>query len=449
MSAAIDYTYQYRFESDLRTQNSVNQLSLATCDGHHNHPYFFDGRVRNPRMLGNMLLVLTEVVRTHFFLPRPPILDPVLTSNESMLRLEGFSGCCGVYARVDLPADAFDGEIKGRGTTNVDFNNPMRAALLRLKDDDEVRFAVGREEIALSHGDEKVIEKKVKLPLRWIKGFSEVQAYQPTLQLKLQVSAAEALRFIRSLPKSGAPKRPSYVISAGRSIRLSQREQKGAVRLAGTHRVRILEPLLINANSLNIWCDENNGTSAWEVQLDQGRFFLMISPDVFRGFSGEGQNLEALASSGWQDVLPQIRAQLAWQNQIDIQTLSKQLGLDTALTSATLAVLGARGLAGYDVTSGHYFHRELPFELDKVEQLQPRLKAARALVEKNAVAPNPRQHKGVVSFSVKGTDVNHHVRLHTDGDKCTCPWFSKHQGERGPCKHILAAKIVLENDANK
>ena len=125
-----------------------------------------------------------------FFLPRPAILDPVLTSNEDLLRLEGFSGCCGVYARVDLPAEAFDGDCHGRGTTNVDFNQPMRNALLRLRDNEEVRFEVGANEVVLSKGNEKTVEKKVKLPLRWIKGFSEVQAYQPRLQVMMEVSAA-------------------------------------------------------------------------------------------------------------------------------------------------------------------------------------------------------------------------------------------------------------------
>jgi len=165
-----------------------------------------------------MLYTLSDVVRTHFFLPRPTILDPVLTSNEELLRLEGFSGCCGVYARVDLPAEAFEGECHGRGTTNVDFNQPMRNALLRLRDEEDVRFAVGRDEVVLSRGNDKTVEKKVKLPLRWIKGFSEVQAYQPRLELKMEVGAAEALRFVRTLPKTVTPKLPSYAVSAGQSL---------------------------------------------------------------------------------------------------------------------------------------------------------------------------------------------------------------------------------------
>ena len=57
-------------------------------------------------MVGDLLSVLCEVVRTHFFQPQPPNLDPVITSSPEMLRFEGFSGCCGVYARVDLPAQS-------------------------------------------------------------------------------------------------------------------------------------------------------------------------------------------------------------------------------------------------------------------------------------------------------------------------------------------------------
>lgn len=449
MSAAIDYTYRYPFSSSIETVAHKPQLSLATCDARLEHPYFFDGQVRQPRVLGDMLLVLSEVVRTHFFLPRPAILDPVLTSNESMLRLEGFSGCCGVYARVDLPGEAFDGEIKGRGTTNVDFNAPMRNALMRLRDEDDVRFAVGGDEVVLTQNDDAVVEKKVKLPMRWIKGFSEVQAYQPRLTLQLEVSAADALQFMRSLPKSGMPKRPSFVVSRGRSIRLSQRKTPQAIQITGTHRIRILEPLLTKAKKLRIWYDREAGTSAWEVMFETGRFFLMISPEVFRGFSGEGQNLISLAGSSWQDVLPQVRAQLTWQNQIHVDDIASQLNLETETVRDALAALGSRGLAGFDVTNGHYFHREMPFDLDQVETMQPRLKAARTLLEKQGVQSVKEDTDVGLAFAVSGTDVTHYVRLHDDGDRCTCPWFSKYQGLRGPCKHILAAQIFNDPQSER
>lgn len=61
-------------------------------------------------------------MRTHDFLQRPPQMDPVVASNEAMLCFEGRSGCCGVYARVDLDTAGLEAERLGRGTTNVDCN---------------------------------------------------------------------------------------------------------------------------------------------------------------------------------------------------------------------------------------------------------------------------------------------------------------------------------------
>lgn len=445
-NAAIDYTYCYPFASAVTRSKSGANLQLATCAGRSESPLFFDGRILEPRLVGDMLLVLSEVVRTHFFEPRPALLDPVVTSHEAMLRFEGFSGCCGVYARVDLPAEAFSSELQGRGTTNVDFNPPMRAALTKLRRDENVQLAIGRHEVALSRGDERVVEKKVKLPVRWVKGFSEVQAYQPRLDCQIEVSGAEAQRFMQSLPRGKKPNRPSFVVSHGKALRLSQREQRDAVRLHGPHRVQVLEPLLSQASKLRIWRDDEAGTSGWEVVFERGRFFLMLSPETNRGFSGEGQVLETLARSDWQAILSRVRAQLTWQAHIDPAGVGMSLGLDPGQVEGALAVLGARGLAGYDATSGHYFHRELPFDLDKVETLQPRLANARKLVAAGGITV-VQDAEGERDVQVPGTGTTHYVRLRPTGDRCTCPWFSRYQGKRGVCKHILAARLSVESGA--
>lgn len=443
-NAAIDYTYRYPFASAVTRNQAGANLQLATCAGKGESPVFFDGTILEPRLVGDMLLVLSEVVRTHFFEPRPALLDPVVTSHEALLRFEGFSGCCGVYARVDLPAEAFSSEIRGRGTTNVDFNPPMRAALTKLRHNETVQLAIGRHEVALSRGDERVVEKKVKLPVRWVKGFSEVQAYQPRLSCQVEVPASEAQRFMQSLPRGKRPSRPSFVVCHGRTLRLSQREQRGAVRLHGLHRVQVLEPLLSQASKLRIWHDDEAGTSGWEVVFERGRFFLMVSPETRRGFSGEGQVLETLARSDWQAILSKVRAQLTWQAHIDPTGVSTALGLDAEHVEVALAVLGARGLAGYDVTSGHYFHRELPFDLEKVETLQPRLANARKLLAAEGVTVVQDVDDGT-DVQVAGTGTTHYVRLRQTGDRCTCPWFSRYQGKRGVCKHILAARLGMES----
>ena len=445
MAAAIDYTYRYPFASSLTETRSGANLSLATFTRADENPYFFDGRMSDPRALADMFIVLSDIVRTHFFKPIPlAALDPVLTSNDSMLRMEGFSACCGVYARVDMGQSAFDGDVKNRGTTNVDFNDPIRAALRKIRTTDDVQFSVGRSEVALDVGGSKVVEKKVKLPVRWVKGFSEVQAYLPKLQLRYEVPAPQALRLIRSMP-TVQPRSPLFVTGRSTAIRLSHREQSGAVRFLGAHRVQVLEPLLVRADTLRIWADDDSGTSAWEVVSGDTRFLLLISPEVYRGFSGEGQNLEALAGQRWKDLLSSVRAQINWQNEVDVESIASTVGADADDVAATLAALGSRGLAGFDINSGRYFHRELPFDQDKIDALQPRLKAAIKLLEEDRVkldSSSDDENRYVVG----GSGVDHFVRLRSDGDRCTCPWYSKHPGERGPCKHILAAQMSATKD---
>ena len=53
------------------------------------------------------------------------------------------------------------------------------------------------------------------------------------------------------------------------------------------------------------------------------------------------------------------------------------------------------------------------------------------------------QTDGRVEATVEGSGVKHTVVI-DDRTRCTCTWFSRHQGERGPCKHILAVQKALE-----
>jgi hypothetical protein len=450
--AAIDFTYRYAFPSAVGETERGFGLRLATCGARQEQPYFFEGRLLRPREVGEMLLVLSNVVRTHFFLPRPPNLDPVVTSGDSMLRFEGFSGCCGVYARVDLPAEGFEAERQGHGTTNVEFNTPLRTTLARLGEQDGARLAVGSDRVELERGEQCLVERKVKLPLRWIKGFSDVQLYQPSLTLKVEVSASEARQFLRVLPRVDPPRRPSFAVASGSNLRLSQREARGSVRFSGTHRVKILEPLMTSAKSLRIWADDETGVSGWEVLLKAGRFFLLLSPQVNRGFSGEGQALEKLAGNRWQGALARVERVLHWQSRLDAAELATESGFEVDEISAALAVLGARGLAGFDAHQGAYFHRELPFDLERVEQLQPRLKGARKLLTEGKARILTQSKAGTATeadVEVQGSDTVHLVQLRASGDKCTCPWFSKHLGQRGPCKHVLAARILVEGETSK
>jgi hypothetical protein len=451
-AAMRDFAYRYRFASGVRDVAGMTGLRLATFGTaalqDDAHPCFFDGQIARPSIVADTLLALSQVVRTHFYLPQPPMTDPVVTCNDEVLRFEGFSGCCGVYVRVDFDSAAFDVPFLRRGTTNVDFNNELRVGLSKLRQSRVARLAVGARELSLQVDESEIVEKKVKLPLRWIKSFSEVQAYLPKLRLMLEVSGSEFVRFLRGLPRGAAKNQPAWVVSAGRGLRLSQREQTDGVRVLATDRLRGLELLAAEATSIRAWSGDA-GVSAWEVRLESARYWLVLSPELHRGFSGEGQLLTTLSREDWQNVVDQVRAQLSWQARVDAAEVAHRCRLPEAEVNAALAVQGTQGAVGYDLAEGRYFHRELPFAFSRIENQQPRLKAARKLIEGQQVRLHQRLDAENVELLVRGSEVEHLVRLSPQQDRCSCPWYGKHQGERGPCKHVLAARLFVENSINR
>ncbi|NLF04050.1 MAG: SWIM zinc finger family protein, partial [Actinomycetales bacterium] len=44
-------------------------------------------------------------------------------------------------------------------------------------------------------------------------------------------------------------------------------------------------------------------------------------------------------------------------------------------------------------------------------------------------------------WRVPGTDRTHWVSL-DGGGSCTCAWWTRHGTQRGPCKHLLAARLA-------
>jgi hypothetical protein len=450
MSAlALDFAYRYPFPSAAMPAPGGMGLRLATSGGAEEYPHFFKGRLMQPRRTAEFLRSIVEVVQSRFYIP-PAMLarilalaDPVVTSGDDILRFEAFSACCSTYARLDVLPQAVDGEWLSRGTTNVDFNAPFRAALARVRHSDDVGLAVGADAVELSRSADTVVERKVALPVRWLKGFVEVQAYQARMTRRLEINGAEALRFLRVLPR-GPVAGACWVVPTGRGLRLSQTETKEAVRVGGVQRLRILDNLARHARVLRVYSDPSTGASAWELVADDVRFHLALSPEVFRGFSGEGQALADLATRRFTEVLPRVQASLQWETTINTDALARKFSLTRETIVAALAALGARGLVGYDLAQEAYFHRVLPFDLELVESLQPRLNDARRLIDAGGVRITS-QEKETIEAYVTGSGVEHRVRLSAGGAKCTCPWYSKHQGARGPCKHVLAVQIALED----
>jgi hypothetical protein len=450
MAATTDeqQTYNYVRPSELTFGDDRANLMLATSGGRTAagpaaHPVFFDGFLGHPEQGATALLAVAKVARTRFYMPPGMVAailraaDPVVTSNGDRLRFESFSACCGVYARYDALPGSLDGTLLDTGTTNVDFNPPMRDALARIGGLEPLHLQVG-EDVRVRTLDTEVTEKKVPLPERWLKGFGEVQLASATVTPVFEVAASEARRFIRGLPSSGSRK-PVWVAPAGRGLRITTRPTPDGVSLSGLDRLKPLEPLLRFARSMRAYAgphDTKGATGVWELELDDARFVLALSPESSRGFSGEGGVLWDLADEQSADDADLISALLAFEPRIDIPRLAAESALAEERVTRALGRLGAAGRVGYDASEAAYFHRELPYDAERLATMHPRLRDATALVEAGAVRLD-----GDTAY-VRSGDTEHVVRRTDDGDRCTCPWYAKHKGARGPCKHVLAADLI-------
>ncbi|MGW2182531.1 SWIM zinc finger family protein [Streptomyces sp. NPDC001732] len=437
----------YARPSALESAQTGRLLGLETSGGltprgAELHPRFFSGFLTSPRIAAQGLLAVADVASTRYYQRTlPASLDPVVTGNGDRLRFESFSGCCGVYARLDVLQEGLDGERTGHGTTNVDVNNPLREALSRLTGGDPLHLRVGPDEMAVTTLDGPVVEKKVPLPDRWLRGFAEAQVISAGFDLRAELPAAEAVRFLRSLPRSSgnASRGARWVIPAGKTLRPTTRPVAGAICLPGPERLAALQRVLRHATSLRVYGPVTDGAataSAWEVVLPGMRLTLTLSPDAARGFSGEGGVLDALATDDAAADAELVSVLLAWEPRIDTADLAEQSGLAVERVRAALTRLGTAGRVGYDLADAAYFHRELPYDADRAERHNPRLVAARELAGSGAVVLD-----GDVAAVASG-ERRYQVREKDGMLSCTCQWWADYRGLRGPCKHALAVRMV-------
>lgn len=356
-------------------------------------PVIFDGLLEPGAQAAQALLVLGRIARTRFFLP-PNMLrriiaesDPVFTADGQTLRAESFSPCCGVHARLDVWPE---GRL-GSGCTNVDLGEAARAVLSGVVGAEPLHLTVHGDGIRLRTLDGAESEDRVPLPKRWVAGFAEIAAITATAVRRAELGQTEARTFLRQLPTAGTS---SWAVRSGRGLRLTSRGGPEAIPATGLHRLRVVEPLIRFTQGLSGYAAPGGESASWVLHLDRARFTVTLSPSPARGFSGEG---------GWL----------------------------TALSAGLDAPELVNGQSGHDVVTGTWFDRPLP---SGGTPAYARLTKARALVEAGAVRALPEGGYEIAH----GSSVQ---RVRLDPAGCTCAWWAENQEQRGPCSHLLAARL--------
>lgn len=447
--AADTLEYKYNSASSIKKEKGSENLLLSKFSEVEkgSSPCFFWGKLNNPYELSRCLITLSKIVQSSFNLSPFQLAllkDPIVTAGNNQIRFEGFSHCAGVYARVDILENGQDGEFIENGTTNVDFNTPLISELGKIKKGDDLILSVGKKEVGFHKEGKSVIERKVPLPSKWIKGLTTVQHYFSESEYTETLNRIQALQLFKTIP-TGKVKTDYFLIKRGGRYSFSPIKSSSAVCIGGIHRLKLIQPLIPLIKELKVYPHADMQSVTFILCFDELNFIFSVSRDFWRGFSGEGAALEALIED-LPDSLIKAFDNYSFTNQVfNPMLMSIEEEVDIQKIENLATKLSAMGLLGFDLAKNGFFYRRLPFKLERIMSLNPRLKGVEKLLAENKVKITS-QNDDQIEAQVEGSGVQHYVIVKGDTQKCTCTWFSKNQGERGACKHILAVKKLAKNE---
>lgn len=446
MSDTINYHYSVASSLTKSAKSDNLLLSKYSEIQKTEAPCFFWGTLTEPYFTARCLITLSNVVKSSFNLSPFQLMllkDPIVTAGNEKIRFEGFSHCAGVYARVDLLQDGHDGEFIANGTTNVDFNQPMIGALGKLGKKDNVVLSIGEKEVGVHKDGSSVIERKVPLPTKWIKGLTSVQIYFSETEKQLELNRIQALQLFKLIPK-GKVKTDYYLYMRGNKPVISTIRQQNAICIGGIHRLRLIENLIPHIDKLNLFVQKQGQSITIQLYLRSVKFTLSLSRDTWRGFSGEGAALESLIEDIPDSILERFDKYSYANQEFNPTLLSIDQDISLKKVENLAARLSAIGLLGFDLDDNGFFYRRLPFKISRIMSLNPRMKNAEKLIVEGKVTVLNKSPERIEAL-VQGSGIEHTVLIEQNKSRCTCAWYSKHQGERGMCKHILAVKKMTNS----
>ena len=225
---------------------------------------------------------------------------------------------------------------------------------------------------------------------------------------------------------------------SGRAGCASSRRDDAAVCLAGPERLRLLEKLLPFTRVLRVYGpaptrDRAAEPGAWELELDGARLVFGLSPELFRGFSGEGGVLADLAGAD-ETVVEEVAETLHGEPRDRCRRGFARRG-DRALGRTTaLGALGAAGRSRLRPRAERVLPPRVTVRPRRTREDAPRASCARA-VRAGCSAAGRRRERGRAKRRRRVPRPRRaglhalHVCLVREAPR-----------ERGPCKHVLAVE---------
>ncbi len=401
------------------------------------------------------------------------VLDPVITVHPDEIFFECFSQDESTYGRLGCSYEVFKKiENFACGTTNIDYSAALYNEFQKIRDYKDTSFVVDPSGFQVkTTNEENFTELKIDLPDSWVRGFLQVSSAMtlPMTSFDLHpMDVHNICHILRRQKEQVGPRSIRFILTPGKPVEIlfdpwnhrvkcsrSIYNGKDAqeIRIWGRRRLLILERLISVTNRFSVHLLGSGLPSFFIADMGHMSFTLGLSGWTANDWSRAG-NFDLMAprtdtDSFTKNLIFNGLKENWFGNATD---LSQKLNLDKKSVEGALATYTQAGRVMYDLNKKVYRVRELSQEPLPMEQLRfdnPREATAHELVNANKVSISSEQLvDGAIRISGKMNHAGKYTPTVTiDKDErivdghCTCSYFYQNKLYKGPCEHILAARI--------
>jgi hypothetical protein len=416
------------------------------------------------------------------------LLDPVVTVHPDQVFFEVFSKDEGTYAKLGIDLSAFDLEHPPAcGTTNIDFSPALFSGVEQMRSYRQTRLSVGKEAVALATTSAvKVLEKKVRVPDSWLRGFLQVQSAAALPRDAFRLSAIDLYNLLRHLRLNGDRKgrrrglrielipgeAPRLVLEPWETVLPStagpyRGRASRVVRLWGRRRLLLLRRLLPFVEAVDVHVLGSGLPSFWVLRSGPVTLTLGLSGFTAVNWS-QAVSFDLLLPRKVRggEALERVLSHLSSVWVADARQLSAATGLKGEALVEGLQAGCQQGKLMYDVAADVYRLRaltEAPLDLARLEYRNQRERSAHDLVARrgavqvvseNRIAGTGLELTGKVAVAEDRREYRPQMLLNDEGQvskaECTCTFFRKQGLKAGPCAHLVALRLAYgEQEARR
>ncbi|HZY83299.1 MAG TPA: SWIM zinc finger family protein [Gemmataceae bacterium] len=416
------------------------------------------------------------------------LLDPVVTVHPDQVFFEVFSKDEGTYAKLGIDLSAF--ELDGTpawGTTNIDFSPTLFAGVEQMRSYRRTRLSVGKEAVALATTSKAlVLEKQVRVPDSWLRGFLQVQSAAALPRDAFRLSPIDLYNLLRHLRLHGDRKgqrrglrielipgeSPRLVLEPWEAVLPSTAgAYKGraarVVRLWGRRRLLLLRRLLPFVEAVDVHLLGSGLPSFWVLRAGAVSLTLGLTGFTAANWS-QAVNFDLLLPRKVHggEALERVLGHLSTVRVADARQFAAATGLKGEALQEGLLAGCQQGKVMYDVAGDVYRLRaltEAPLDLARLEYRNAGERTAHDLVARRGAVEIVSEDRiggtgleltGRVTVAEDRREYRPQLLLTDEGQvgkaECTCTFFRKQGLKAGPCPHLVALRLAYaEQEARR